>query len=81
MIVPRENVVMYRPEINKNLLKDDKGYTYLCFSEEPYPRLTVEKNKKKAGTYLGPYMSGYVAREAAKALSKIARAVAGFSSK
>lgn len=28
MIVPRENVVMYRPEINKNLLKDDKGYLF-----------------------------------------------------
>ena len=73
-------IKQHQPKYNI-MLKDDKGYTYLCFSEEPYPRLTVEKNKKKAGTYLGPYMSGYVAREAAKALSKIARAVAGFSSK
>ena len=58
-------IKQHQPKYNI-LLKDDKGYTYLCFSEEPYPRLTVEKNKKKAGTYLGPYMSGYVAREAAE---------------
>lgn len=50
-----------------------KGYTYLCFSDEPYPRLTVEKNKKKSGDYLGPYMSGYVAREAARETNRVFR--------
>ena len=63
-------IKQHQPKYNI-LLKDDKGYTYLCFSEEPYPRLTVEKNKKKAGTYLGPYMSGYVAREAAKEANRV----------
>ena len=63
-------IKQHQPKYNI-LLKDDKGYTYLCFSEEPYPRLTVEKNKKKAGTYLGPYMSGYVAREATKEANRV----------
>ena len=40
-IVPRENIVMYRSEINKNLLKDDKGYPF------------KGKKYKKTATLLG----------------------------
>mgnify|MGYP000830527961 FL=1 len=65
-------IKQHQPKYNI-LLKDDKGYTYLCFSDEPYPRLTVEKNKKKSGDYLGPYMSGYVAREAARETNRVFR--------
>ena len=65
-------IKQHQPKYNI-LLKDDKGYTYLCFSDEPYPRLTGEKNKKKSGDYLGPYMSGYVAREAARETNRVFR--------
>lgn len=38
-------IKQHQPKYNI-LLKDDKGYTYLCFSDEPYPRLTVEKTEE-----------------------------------
>ncbi len=63
-------IKQHQPKYNI-LLKDDKGYSYLCFSEEPYPRLTAEKNKKKRGEYLGPYMSGMVTRETAKETNRV----------
>ena len=58
-------IKQHQPKYNI-LLKDDKGYSYLCFSDEAYPRLSAEKNKKKPGDYLGPYMSGFVTRETAR---------------
>ncbi|MGN0667238.1 MAG: excinuclease ABC subunit UvrC [Huintestinicola sp.] len=47
------------------LLKDDKGYSYIRISPPPYSRITAEKNKDKEGTYLGPYMSGFITKQAA----------------
>lgn len=44
-------IKQHQPKYNI-LLKDDKGYSYLCFSHEAYPRLTAEKNKQKDGDYL-----------------------------
>lgn len=63
-------IKQHQPKYNI-LLKDDKGYSYLCFSHEPYPRLTAEKNKKKDGDYLGPYMSGFVTRETAREVNRV----------
>lgn len=65
-------IKQHQPKYNI-LLKDDKGYSYLCFSDEPYPRLTAEKNKKKSGDYLGPYMSGFVTRETAREVNRVFR--------
>ncbi|MEG1984222.1 MAG: GIY-YIG nuclease family protein, partial [Oscillospiraceae bacterium] len=42
------------------LLKDDKGFSYIKVSNERYPRITVELQKKDDGaTYIGPYMSTF----------------------
>ncbi|MBR2283883.1 MAG: excinuclease ABC subunit UvrC [Ruminococcus sp.] len=57
-------IKQHKPKYNI-LLKDDKGYHYIRISDEPYPRITSEKNTKSPGTYLGPYMSGFVTKEAA----------------
>lgn len=65
-------IKQHQPKYNI-LLKDDKGYSYLCFSDEPYPRLTAEKNKKKKGDYLGPYMSGFVTKETARETNSVFR--------
>ncbi|MGN0642548.1 MAG: excinuclease ABC subunit UvrC [Huintestinicola sp.] len=46
------------------LLKDDKGYSYIRISPPPFSRITSEVTKSKPGTYLGPYTSGFVARQA-----------------
>lgn len=63
-------IKQHQPKYNI-LLKDDKGYSYLRFSAEDYPKLTYEKNKSKPGTYLGPYMSGMIARETVRETNKV----------
>lgn len=63
-------IKQHQPKYNI-LLKDDKGYSYICFSDEPYPRLTAEKNKEKMGDYLGPYMSSFVTRETVKEVNRV----------
>ena len=65
-------IKQHQPKYNI-LLKDDKGYSYLCFSHEAYPRLTAEKNKQKDGDYLGPYMSGFVTQETAQETNRVFR--------
>lgn len=65
-------IKQHQPRYNI-LLKDDKGYSYIRISDEPYPRITAEKNKEKPGTYLGPYMSGLVARETVQEVSRVFR--------
>jgi len=55
-------IKQHQPKYNI-LLKDDKGYHYIRVSDEPYPRITSEKNTLKSGTYLGPYTSGSVAEQ------------------
>lgn len=45
------------------LLKDDKGYSYLRISHEPYPRLSEVKQISDDGAeYIGPYMSSWVVK-------------------
>ena len=40
------------------LLKDDKGYSYIRISNEPFPRITVELQKRDDGArWIGPYIS------------------------
>ncbi len=65
-------IKQHQPKYNI-LLKDDKGYSYLFFSDEAYPRLTAEKNKQKPGDYLGPYMSGFVTKETAREVNRVFR--------
>lgn len=55
-------IKQHQPRYNVQL-KDDKGYFYIKISDEEYPRITFEMKNKGAGTYLGPYVSPYVARQ------------------
>ncbi|MGN0585013.1 MAG: excinuclease ABC subunit UvrC [Ruminococcus sp.] len=65
-------IKQHQPKYNI-LLKDDKGYSYIRISDEPYPRITSEKNKEKPGEYLGPYMSGTVPRETVAEVNRVFR--------
>ena len=56
-------IKQHKPKYNI-LLKDDKGYHYIRISDEEFPRITNEKNTKQGGTYLGPYTSGFITKEA-----------------
>lgn len=54
------------------LLKDDKGYHYIKVTDSPYPRLQFAMQKVDDGsTYIGPYTSSYIVREAVDAAQKI----------
>lgn len=48
------------------LLKDDKGYSYIKITlNEKWPRIESAKQKNDDGaTYIGPYISGFVVKEA-----------------
>lgn len=63
-------IKQHKPKYNI-LLKDDKGYHYIRISDEEYPRITAEKNTKEPGTYLGPYTSGFIAKEAVNEANKV----------
>lgn len=53
------------------LLKDDKGYSYIKISDEEYPRITRELQKKGAGEYIGPFTSGFVSKQAVEEVNKV----------
>lgn len=54
------------------LLKDDKGYNYIKITKEPYPRISYALNcKDKNAEYLGPYTSGYTAKQAVDEVNRI----------
>lgn len=53
------------------LLKDDKGYSFIKISEEEYPRITAEMQKSGKGTYLGPYTSAFVTKQAVEEANKV----------
>ncbi len=54
------------------LLKDDKGYHYIKVTNSPYPRIQFAMQKTDDGsTYIGPYTSSYIVREAVDAAQKI----------
>ncbi|MBP0954608.1 MAG: excinuclease ABC subunit UvrC [Oscillospiraceae bacterium] len=53
------------------LLKDDKGYSYICISEPPYSRITAELKKPEKGEILGPYTSSFVAKKAVEEVNRV----------
>ncbi len=56
------------------LLKDDKGYSYIRISDEPWRRISFEMQQKDDGAkYLGPYMSAWYAKNAVDEALKIFR--------
>ena len=63
-------IKQHKPKYNI-LLKDDKGYHYIRISDEDYPRITNVKNTKDGGTYLGPYTSGAITKEAVNEANRV----------
>ena len=62
-------IKQHKPPYNI-LLKDDKGYHYIKISDPPYSRITAELHVTEDGTYLGPYMSGFTARQTVNAVNR-----------
>ena len=65
-------IKQYSPKYNI-LLKDDKGYSYIKISDDPYPRITAELQKNGTGKFLGPYTSSYVTRQTVSEVNKVFR--------
>ncbi len=64
-------IKQYKPKYNI-LLKDDKGYSYIKITNEPWRKLKSAKQKVDDGSiYIGPYMSGFVVKESLDAALKI----------
>lgn len=63
-------IKQHKPKYNI-LLKDDKGYHYIKISNDAFPRITAEKQSDKSGTYLGPYMSSFVATQTVREVNKL----------
>ena len=56
-------IKLHSPKYNI-LLKDDKGYSYIKVSKEPYPRIRhVFQREDDGATYIGPYISSFVVNE------------------
>ncbi len=47
------------------LLRDDKGYSYVRVTKEPYPRMSAELQLRPGDTaqYIGPFMGSYAVRQ------------------
>lgn len=63
-------IKQHKPKYNI-LLKDDKGYHYICVSDGEYPRITEEKKVPAGKKCIGTYISSTVAREAVREANRV----------
>ncbi|MCW8994646.1 MAG: excinuclease ABC subunit UvrC, partial [Psychromonas sp.] len=72
LILEHNFIKQYKPKYNV-LLRDDKSYPYLFLSDHKHPQLTLvrSQNKKRKGTYFGPYPSGGAVRESLLLMQKL----------
>ena len=64
-------IKQYSPKYNI-LLKDDKGYSYIRVTNEPYPRLQSVLQKYDDGAeYIGPYTSSFAVKQAVEEANKV----------
>lgn len=72
LILEHNFIKQYKPKYNV-LLRDDKSYPYLFLSNHKHPQLTLVRaqNRKRKGTYFGPYPSGGAVRESLHLMQKL----------
>lgn len=63
-------IKQHKPKYNI-LLKDDKGYSYIKISDDPFPRISSEMQKSGSGKFIGPYTSTFVASQTAIEVNKV----------
>ena len=64
-------IKQYTPKYNI-LLKDDKGYSYIRVTREPFPRLQAVLQKEDDGAqYIGPYTSSYAVKQAVEEANRV----------
>ncbi len=72
LVLEASLIKQHKPRYNI-LLKDDKGYSYIKISKEPYPRITEAKKPDDTGEFIGPYTSSYYVKNAVDQAVKIFR--------
>ncbi len=66
LVLEASQIKAHVPKYNI-LLKDDKGYSYIKVTKEPWPRLSsVLQKADDDALYIGPYTSGFATRELAQ---------------
>lgn len=70
LVLEASLIKQHKPKYNI-LLKDDKGYSYIKISDEEYPRITREMQKKGPGTFIGPYTSGLTSSQTVAEVNRV----------
>lgn len=70
LVLESSLIKQHQPKYNI-LLKDDKGYSYIKISDEDYPRITREMQKKGPGTFIGPYTSGLTSSQTVQEVNRV----------
>lgn len=71
LVLEASLIKQHQPKYNI-LLKDDKGYSYIHVSNEPWRRITdVKQDPGDGGLLIGPYTSGYVVSQTVEQANKI----------
>ncbi len=64
-------IKQYAPKYNI-MLKDDKGYSYIRVTNEPFPRIQAVLQKEDDGArYIGPYTSSWVVKQAVEEANRV----------
>lgn len=64
-------IKLHSPKYNI-LLKDDKGYHYVCVTKEPYPRIKLAMQKADDGNeYIGPFVSSMVVKQTVEETNRV----------
>lgn len=73
LVLEASLIKQYTPKYNI-LLKDDKGYSYIRVTNEPYPRLqAVLQKSDDDAEYIGPYTSSFAVKQAVEEANKVFR--------
>lgn len=70
LVLENSLIKQHKPKYNI-LLKDDKGYTYIRISDEDFPRITREMQKKGEGEFIGPYTSGLTSSQTVAEVNRV----------
>ena len=73
LILEQTFIKQERPPYNV-ILRDDKSYPFILFSEHKYPRISLHRGAKRhKGSYFGPYPSAKATRDTIQILQKLFR--------
>ena len=70
LVLENSLIKQHKPKYNI-LLKDDKGYSYIKISDEEYPRITREMQKKGPGEFIGPYTSSFTSKQTVEEVNRV----------